>query len=267
MRKSRRKLYKILDKRKNKSIMVGVMEVKKKMLIQFNFKNFKSFKDETTLDLSATKETELGFHIRSVGNERILPVAVIYGANAAGKSNVQEALDYMQTYVLRSLNFGEESKEDEFIEPTPFLFDKESSEAESSFEVYFSVPGDDKGITYQYGFSLNKNGVVEEWLNYKARTGRKYSKIFYRSKDVMDLEGLPAKSRENLTIALTDKTLLVSLGAKLKVEKLKIVFSFFADMEFADFGKPIENFILSNQVPHHIDDDENVRNDIIKYFC
>ena len=30
------------------------------MLIQFSFKNYKSFKEEATLDLSATKMTEIG---------------------------------------------------------------------------------------------------------------------------------------------------------------------------------------------------------------
>ena len=236
------------------------------MLLQFNFKNYKSFKEEATLDLSATKETELSFHVRNIGSEKVLPVAVIYGANAAGKSNVQEALDYMQTLVLRSLNFGEESKEDKFIEPTPFVFDKESKDADSSFEVFFTVPEDDKKTVYQYGFSIGKEGVVEEWFNYKSRTSRSYSKIFFRSSDEIEFDGIPLKNRENLRIALTEKTLLVSLGAKLKVEKLRIVFAFFASMEFADFGKPIENFILSNQVPSHIDDDESVRKDILRYF-
>ena len=41
------------------------------MLIQFNFKNFKSFKDEVTLDLSATKITEFSDRVVSIGNEKI----------------------------------------------------------------------------------------------------------------------------------------------------------------------------------------------------
>ena len=236
------------------------------MLIQFNFKNYKSFRDDTSLDLSATKENEFAFHIREEANEKILPVAVIYGANASGKSNVQEALDYMVMFVLRSLNFGEESKDDKYYRPTPFLFDKKSKDEVSTFEVYFTLPKDEKGITYNYGFSLDNEGVVEEWMNYKARTGRKYSRIFFRSKDELLLDGIPAKARENLKIALNQKTLLVSLGAKLKVEKLGVVFNFFTNIEIADFGQPIRNFILSTQVPPHLDDDENVRKDVINFF-
>ena len=54
------------------------------MLIQFSFKNFKSFREEAALDLSATKMTEFSERVVTIGSEKILPVAVIYGANASG---------------------------------------------------------------------------------------------------------------------------------------------------------------------------------------
>ena len=53
------------------------------MLIQFNFKNFKSFRDDATLDLSATKISEFNDRVIELGNEKILPVAAIFGANAS----------------------------------------------------------------------------------------------------------------------------------------------------------------------------------------
>lgn len=55
------------------------------MLIQFNFKNFKSFREEVSLDLSATKMTEFAERVVTIGSEKILPVAAIYGANAKWK--------------------------------------------------------------------------------------------------------------------------------------------------------------------------------------
>ena len=61
------------------------------MLIQFNFKNFRSFREEVTLDLSATKMTEFSERVVTIGSEKILPVAAIYGANASGKSNIYSA--------------------------------------------------------------------------------------------------------------------------------------------------------------------------------
>ena len=72
------------------------------MLIQFNFKNFKSFREYATLDLSAAKMTEFSERVVSIGSEKILPVAAIYGANASGKSNIYNAFEYMTKYVVDS---------------------------------------------------------------------------------------------------------------------------------------------------------------------
>ena len=67
------------------------------MLIQFNFKNFKSFRDEATLDLSAAKMTEFSDRVVSEGNDKILPMAAIYGANASGKRYDQNL--FFQSYL------------------------------------------------------------------------------------------------------------------------------------------------------------------------
>ncbi len=49
------------------------------MLIQFNFKNFKSFREEVSLDLTATKITEHEDHVAEAANDKLLKVAAIYG--------------------------------------------------------------------------------------------------------------------------------------------------------------------------------------------
>ena len=82
------------------------------MLIQFRFKNFKSFRDDTILDLSATKITENSNHVIHIGTEKILPIAAIYGANASGKSNVVDAFRFMAIYVLDSFAYGGEGDEE-----------------------------------------------------------------------------------------------------------------------------------------------------------
>lgn len=122
------------------------------MLIQFNFKNFKSFREEATLDLSAAKVTEFTDRVVTVGSEKILTVAAIYGANASGKSNIYNAFEYMSEYVVNSFKYGDEDEKFEEFRPTPFLFDSTSADAESSFEVYFTLPGDKSERCYNYGF-------------------------------------------------------------------------------------------------------------------
>lgn len=239
------------------------------MLIQFSFKNFKSFRDEATLDLSAAKMTEFSDRVVSEGNDKILPMAAIYGANASGKSNIYNAFGYMADYVIESFKYGDEEEKFEEYRPTPFLFDSVSNDAESSFEVYFTIPGDKAEKTYNYGFCVDRHGVTEEWLNVKAKTARKYASVFYRSteEDTLDLSGLPKSSRDNIQVALEKQVLIVSLGAKLKVNKCKDIRDWFMANEFADFGDPFTNFFLSRRLPKGFVDDNRVQKKVIEYFA
>ena len=239
------------------------------MLIQFSFKNYKSFRDEATLDLSAAKMTEFSDRVVSEGNDKILPMAAIYGANASGKSNIYNAFGYMADYVIESFKYGDEEEKFEEYRPTPFLFDSVSNDAESSFEVYFTIPGDKAEKTYNYGFCVDRHGVTEEWLNVKAKTARRYASVFYRSteEDTLDLSGLPKSSRDNIQVALEKQVLIVSLGAKLKVNKCKDIRDWFMANEFADFGDPFTNFFLSRRLPKGFVDDNSVQKKVIEYFA
>ena len=236
------------------------------MLIQFNFKNFKSFKEEATLDLSAAKITEFSDRVVSIGSEKILPVAAIYGANASGKSNIYSAFEYMSEYIANSFNYGDEGDKFEKFRPTPFLFDSTSARSESSFEVYFTLPGDKSEKTYNYGFCINKEGITEEWLNYKAKTARKYSTIFYRNADEIDLSGFPKNNRDNIQVALEKQVLIISLGAKLKIKRCKEIRDWFIANEFANFGDPFTNFFMSRKLPKGFVEDKKVQSKVIEYF-
>ena len=221
------------------------------------------------MDLSAAKMTEFSDRVVSEGNDKILPMAAIYGANASGKSNIYNAFEYMADYVVESFKYGDEEEKFEEYRPTPFLFDSVSNDAESSFEVYFTIPGDKAEKTYHYGFCVDRHGVTEEWLNSKAKTARKYTSIFYRSteENTLDLSGLPKSSRDNIQVALEKQVLIVSLGAKLKVTKCKDIRDWFMANEFADFGDPFTNFFLSRRLPKGFVDDASVQKKVIEYFA
>ncbi|MCP1102039.1 ATP-binding protein [Lachnospiraceae bacterium PAL113] len=238
------------------------------MLIQFKFKNFKSFRDEVILDLSSAKMTEHSERVVVIGGEKILPVAAIYGANASGKTNVYEAFQYMKEYVCNSFSYGDEEGGVERFAPLPFLFDSDSKNEESSFEVFFIVPEDKTEKTYNYGFCVGINGVTEEWFNSKAKTARKFKAVYYRSKieRVLDLSGIPQASRNNIEIALEDETLISSLGAKLKIEKCKIIREWFIRNEFANFGDSAFDLKHSRLLPSGFVDDKKVRERIVNYL-
>lgn len=240
------------------------------MLIQFRFKNFKSFRDDTILDLSATKMTEHLNSVISAGYEKILPTAAVFGANASGKSNVIEAFRYMMTYVVESFSYGgdpnDKKAKNKKLKYTPFLFDSASRDAESSFEVYFMDIEERGHKSYNYGFTLNQDGIIEEWLNSKAKTAREYKQVFYRNGDELDLSGLPAKSQELIRISLDKEALIVSLGAKLKIAKLKSVRDWFYNTNFANFGNPYENVFLSSLIPEGFGEDKSVQDKVVAYF-
>ena len=242
------------------------------MLIQFNFKNFKSFRDEATLDMSATKITEHEDNVVDIANDKLLKVAAIYGANASGKSNVYDAFGYMRYYVSESFKFGDEDggyrKNDDYTKVTPFLFDEYSCNGETLFEVFYIDNMENTGKTYQYGFVLKGNEVVEEWLYSKAKTARNnYRTIFYRKTgEELEMNGIPKRHIENIKASLNKESLIVSLGAKLRIEKLKSVRDWFLKNDAINFGNPTENLIRSGVVPDEFVNNKEVQRNMIKYF-
>lgn len=238
------------------------------MLIQFSFENYKSFKDEATLDLSAAKMTEFSDRVVTIGNEKILRVAAVYGANASGKSNIYSAFEFMSNYVVHSFKYEDDEDSIKEMRPAPFLFSDETENADTSFEVYFTLPGDKAEKIYNYGFCVGNNGVTEEWLNSKAKSARKFSPVFFRevATNTLELSGLPKASRANIEIALEKQVLVISLGAKLKVAKCKQIRDWFLNNEFADFGDPATSFFMHTRLPRGFVDDPEVRANVVKYF-
>lgn len=145
------------------------------MLIQFSVENYLSIKDKVVLSLLASRDNEHLEHLILDGNKNYLKSAVIYGANASGKSNVLNAFWFMVNYVLTSHN----QQVHKAIDRIPFKFDKETPARPSSFEVIFTA----NGIRYAYGFSVTDKAVVEEYLYYYPN-GRQA--IIFERKDTTD---------------------------------------------------------------------------------
>ncbi|MCH4007171.1 MAG: ATP-binding protein [Eubacterium sp.] len=238
------------------------------MLLQFAFENYKSFRDHAVLDMTADKITEHASSVMQSGREKVLPVGALFGANASGKSNVLEAFQFMRKYVIDSFSFGGdiESTEGRKVPArTPFLFDQKSSQEPSTFEVYFITTEEEKSKTYNYGFSLDDLGIAEEWLNTQAKTSTKVRRIFYRNRDELDLSGIPKKQQDNLKIALQPETLIVSLGAKLKIDMLTFIRNWFLKVEITNFGDPFENVLMARQLPDNFSD-EHVQQKVLDYL-
>ena len=132
------------------------------MLSQFTFKNFKSYKDETILDLQAISGQEFQDSLHYDGYRyNYLPVSVIYGPNGGGKSNVLEALASLIMVVTFPILAIRGTMNQTSIDLTPFLFDTTSPNKPTEFEVFFQ-PGDQ--FEYKYILHLQQRKIVKEEL-------------------------------------------------------------------------------------------------------
>jgi uncharacterized protein len=130
------------------------------MLVEFKIKNFRSFREETTLSMVASADKTLPENTVAApefGGRRLLRSAVVYGPNAAGKSNLIAAASFVDDFVNTSM----ERKLNSPIEVTPFLLVAKPDSAPVEFEITFI---DSQDVRYQYGFHLTTKQVVREWL-------------------------------------------------------------------------------------------------------
>ncbi|MCQ2078159.1 MAG: AAA family ATPase [Bacteroidaceae bacterium] len=188
------------------------------MLVNFTVKNFRSFKHEHTFSMEASSIKEHKEAIIDKGKLSLLPLAVFYGANSSGKSNLIQAI-YTMRYMVRhsvQLNEGDELPYD------PFALDKSSDSQPTLFEIQF-IKGD---ALYRYGFEYVRKEIVSEWL-YEKRFGEKEYELFVRARDMIDVSAKrfpEGKGKEELT---NTNRLFLSLVAQLKGEKSNSVMGWF----------------------------------------
>ena len=191
------------------------------MLIQFNFKNFKSFKDDSSLDMTATSITEHPYNLISSGDEKYIKIAAIYGANASGKSSIIEAFKFMQEWIIFSFNRTIATQD---IPIKRFAFDIDALKEPAEFEVFFKH----KNNEYQYGFSLDNKKICEEWLYLKKDSSKNtYITLFQRSGEEIKCNSKLLKSVENFIPMVENKTLFLSIISNAKIPYVKDIFEWF----------------------------------------
>ena len=241
------------------------------MLLQFYFSNYRSFEGEGILDMRASGSNELSSHIRNTLNEKVLPVTAIYGANASGKSSVFEAFQFMALCVLESLSFSDDNKKNPYkLKVDSFKF-SESREKPSEFEINYIDKKGKKELYYNYGFKIDNSGILEEYLASNTKTGVKrnedYTYIFKRERNQkLYLDSSIEKFRENLEISLKEKTLLVSLGAKLNIDDFIRVRTWFINTEVINFSNSLYGAFLENILPNNIIESEEVRKNLVSFI-
>jgi AAA15 family ATPase/GTPase len=165
------------------------------MLIRFVVSNFMSFKEETEFNMLPSKgngSKSLTHHIKKTkSGVEVLKTAAIYGANAAGKSNLIKAISYFKNVVFN---------EEQILMPQSkrFRIDSNFKTKPTTFRIEYEY----KGIHFDYAIEIFKGKINQEWLYLidSIKTNKEkllYSRIgnnvtfgdtFKKSKDLSYLE-------------------------------------------------------------------------------
>jgi len=141
------------------------------MIINFSVQNFRSIKDKVTLSFEATNDDTLKEYYIAEPKKglRILKMAIIYGPNASGKTNILKALEFLRNMVIKPF-----ATKDQEFDYEPFLFDPETPNQPTEFELEFFH----EGIKFTYYVQFTKQAVLQESLKY----GRAY--VYKRTTDI-----------------------------------------------------------------------------------
>ncbi len=199
------------------------------MLIQFSIKNFKAFKDKAILSLVASnydKERELENLVNfKECDVKILKSAVLYGANASGKSTFLEAFKFMRNFAINSSKQGQKGDN---IDVIPFRLETESESDNSEFEVIFLF----RSEVYRYGFEVNRTKIISEWLYHKPKS--KEVELFYRDKQKFEIH------KRNFSKGVTlvneslvrENALMLSVAAQFNDKNAGKVLEWFNNLKF-----------------------------------
>ena len=126
------------------------------MIVNFSIQNFGSIKDKQTLsfEADASKHLEDTYVVHTAG-KRLLKLALIYGANASGKTTVLKALDF-----LRDLVVNPKEKKTDILHFDPFLFDVQTPQQPTELSIEFVH----EEVCYQYEVAFTRQAIISEAL-------------------------------------------------------------------------------------------------------
>jgi hypothetical protein len=212
------------------------------MLCQFIFKNFKSYKDETILDLQAV--SKYGFENSLLKNDSesksFLPVSVIYGPNAGGKSNVLEALKSVINIVTKPIAFLRNSiTMSTPVNCVPFMLDDTSRNEPTQFELFFSVGG----YEYRYIISTFNGDIVEEYLYRKTIKGKKTATLFERDENGIVLGS--SINKASINVEVNSKMPYISfLAVNYNIQAINLAIKWFEGCIIRNYGNPLAELQL-----------------------
>ena len=192
------------------------------MLLRFGVSNRLSMRDRQELSLTASSlkdPTEGLIDCPSAPSGSLVPAALIYGANASGKTNLVDSFRVMREMVLNSHSKGEPGGGVPLR--LPFALDPANAGSPTQFDVDFVM--DD--VRYHYGFEASDEAFLSEWLYAFPKAHRRM--LFEREGEAFHFGR--ALGGQNKTIAdlVRPNSLFVSAAAQNDHERLSAVYAYF----------------------------------------
>lgn len=193
------------------------------MLIEFRVANYRSFREPVTFSMEAadivSQPPSLDQqNVFQAGEVKLLSSAVIYGANASGKSNLVSALNFMRTLVLSS---SRNTQVGEPISVEPFRLSTTTEGEPSRFEIVFLTDE----VQYRYGFEVNTKEVVNEWL-YRLGSIREI-RLFSRTPDAFEVNARSFREGQPLKDLTRANALFLSVVAQFNGQTAKVILDWF----------------------------------------
>lgn len=180
------------------------------MIQEFYVENYRSIKERQGISFIPHRKMNNGYEdyllIDVTEKVRLLKLGILYGYNAAGKSNLLEAMDFLRRIVVEAPR-----SKDEETGFDPFLFDPDTASAPGRFSLVWYIDA----TKYEYTVLLNRETILSETLFYtpEVRKTKLFSRVYdeiehvskisfgtgcgFKSKDKIFLEG---NTLENCTV-------------------------------------------------------------------
>ncbi|WP_276724762.1 AAA family ATPase [Capnocytophaga granulosa] len=126
------------------------------MIVNFSIQNFGSIKGKQTLSFEADASEHLeNTYVVHTAGKRLLKLALIYGANASGKTTILKALDF-----LRDLVVNPKEKKTDILDFSPYLFHANTPKQPTELTIEFVY----EGVCYHYEVAFMRQAVISEAL-------------------------------------------------------------------------------------------------------
>lgn len=177
------------------------------MLRSFRVGNHKSIREEVELLLMPAYDK----------SRPVVPVAGIFGANASGKSNLLDALRWMQRAVRTS--FGWEPNQG--VHRRPYRIDDSGAKSGSTYCVELLLDS----VRYTYGFEVDDEAVTQEWLYVYPHNRRRI--VFERDSRWTFGTGVNRSRAENIRDLTRSNALFLSVAARFGLDDVMPVYGWF----------------------------------------